>query len=210
MYLNLSDLPSSEIYHLLTQTVIPRPIAWILTENARPEHSQYDQYNLAPFSFFNAMASNPPAFVVSIGKKTETQEKDTRANLKEGHYCVVHIPQVGQMNKVSDSAATKDYGDSELDSINQTLIDFDAFPLPRLAESPIAFGCEVARIVEWGETPQAIILLEVKCAFIDEAIKSEDAKGRLKVDANKLNPLARLGANEYAAIGEALTLQRPK
>ena len=85
MYLNLSDLPSSEIYHLLTQTVIPRPIAWILTENEQSKSAKYDQYNLAPFSFFNAMASNPPAFVVSIGKKTETQEKDTRANLKEGN-----------------------------------------------------------------------------------------------------------------------------
>lgn len=93
MYLNLSDLPSSEIYHLLTQTVIPRPIAWILTENEQSKSAKYDQYNLAPFSFFNAMASNPPAFVVSIGKKTETQEKDTRANLKEGNACVVHIPQ---------------------------------------------------------------------------------------------------------------------
>ncbi|KZX76179.1 protein/domain typically associated with flavoprotein oxygenase, DIM6/NTAB family protein [Oleiphilus sp. HI0009] len=206
MQLKLSEHSSGEIYHLLTQTIVPRPIAWVLTKNSNSDET----YNLAPFSFFNALTSAPPTLVVSIGKKPSGESKDTRANLGEGEHCVVHIPQVTQMQEVSDSAATLDYGDSELERLNLSLESFEGFPLPRIKESPIAFGCKVAKVIEWGETPQALILLEIEQAFVDDNYVGEDDKGRLKIDAKNLNPLARLGANEYASLGDVLSLARPK
>ena len=155
------------------------------------------------------MASAPPTLVVSIGKKPSGEEKDTRANLTEGASCVVHIPQVSQMQAVSDSSKTMAYGDSELSALDLETCEFEGFALPRLAACPIAFGCKVAKVIEWGPAPQALILLEINTAFIDDAICSQDAKGRMRVDAKKLNPLARLGANEYAELGDILQLARP-
>ncbi len=207
MQIDLTEKSGPEIYHLLTQTIVPRPIAWILTEN---KDDSDEPYNLAPFSFFNAMASAPPTLIVSIGKKPSGEEKDTRANLTEGASCVVHIPQVSQMQAVSDSSKTMAYGDSELSVLDLDTCAFEGFALPRLATCPIAFGCKVAKVVEWGPAPQALILLEINTAFIDDAICSQDAKGRMRIDAKKLNPLARLGANEYAALGEVLELARPE
>lgn len=206
MQIDLSDKKSSDIYHLLTQTIVPRPIAWILTGN---KAGTGEPYNLAPFSFFNAMASAPPTLVVSIGKKPTGEEKDTRANLAEGELCVVHIPQVTHMQAISDSSKTLEYGDSELKHSQMDHCDFEGFALPRLADCPIAFGCKVAKVVEWGPAPQALILLEISHAFIDDEICTQDDKGRTRVDAKKLNPLARLGANEYAELGGILKLARP-
>jgi len=209
MQINFSEHSSGEIYHLLTQTITPRPIAWVLTQNQGTE-SQASSFNLAPFSFFNALTSAPPTLVVSIGKKPSGEAKDTRANLSEGQLCVVHIPQIEHMQAVSASAATLEYGDSEIDRLDLDLTDFASFALPRIAQCPIAFGCTVAKVIEWGDTPQALVLLEINHAHIDDRYVGQDGKGRLKIDAKQLNPLARLGANEYASLGEILTLARPK
>lgn len=206
MHIDFAKKSSNEAYHLLTQTIVPRPIAWILSAN---EAGTTEPYNLAPFSFFNALASAPPTLVVSIGKKPTGEEKDTRANLSEGALCVVHIPQVADMRAVSDSSKTLAYGESELNEVKLETCSFDGFELPRLAECPIAFGCKVAKVIEWGSAPQALILLEISVAFIDDAICEQDDKNRVRVDASKLNPLARLGANQYAALGDVLTLNRP-
>src|SRR3989344_4559272 len=58
-----SEIPSAQAYHLMIQTIIPRPIAWALTVNLN------QTFNLAPFSFFNGIAGNPPAVMMSIGYK---------------------------------------------------------------------------------------------------------------------------------------------
>ena len=206
MHIDLTNKSSAEIYHLLTQSVIPRPIAWILSAN---EPGTEEPFNLAPFSFFNALASDPPTLIASIGKKPTGDEKDTRTNLVEGALCVVHIPQVSDMQAVSESSKTLSYGDSELNEANLKTCAFDGFALPRLAGCPIAFGCKVAKVIEWGAAPQALILLEITDAFIDDAVCMLDEKGRVRIDAAALNPLARLGANQYAALGDILTLSRP-
>ena len=54
MYVDISQLDPQQIYITLTQTVIPRPIAWVLSENAN------GSLNLAPYSFLNAVSSEPP------------------------------------------------------------------------------------------------------------------------------------------------------
>ena len=74
MYLNLSDLSASQVYHTLTQTLIPRPVAWVLSDSGN------DGLNLAPFSYFNAVCSDPPLVMISVGKKPDGNQKDTCSN----------------------------------------------------------------------------------------------------------------------------------
>ncbi len=75
MNLQLSSISPTQIYHLMTQTIIPRPIAWVLTDSG--EHN----YNLAPFSYFTPVASNPPLLMFSVGKKPSGETKDTTRNV---------------------------------------------------------------------------------------------------------------------------------
>ncbi len=215
MDIDLATLPTNEVYHLMTQTVIPRPIAWVLTAN-QADTDKADignagkSFNLAPFSYFNALASSPPTLMVSIGKKPGGQLKDTRANLTVGQACVVHIPGQHQAALVSESSRSLEYGVSEVDSTGMSLVPFEGVSLPRLAECKIAMACEVAEIIELGAVPQAIILLTLKRLFVADAAVTRDAKGRLKIMAQVIDPLARLGANEYAALGEVFALERPQ
>jgi len=209
MDINVSEVKSAEVYHLLTQTIIPRPIAWILTESTPTKGAANPSYNLAPFSFFNAMASSPPTLIISIGRKPNGEDKDTRTNLTQGSHCVVHIPSLEHAQLVSESSRTFEYGDSELDALGINVTEFVGFALPRLADAPVAYGCRVAEVIEWGSTPQALILLEIEQAFIDGSVIEHDAKGRLHINAQALNPLARLGANEYAALGDIVKIDRP-
>jgi len=64
MIIDFSELKPRQIYKTMIQTIIPRPIAWTLTENDN------GSFNLAPFSYFNAIGSNPPMVSLSIEKKT--------------------------------------------------------------------------------------------------------------------------------------------
>lgn len=71
MDINLDDLSSTEVYYTMTETLVPRPIAWVLSENLS------GSYNLAPFSYFTAVCSNPPLIMISVGKKPDGSPKDT-------------------------------------------------------------------------------------------------------------------------------------
>lgn len=204
MNIELSALSSSDIYHLMTQTIIPRPIAWVLSENDNKS------LNLAPFSYFNAIASDPPLCVLSMGKKPSGDAKDTTTNLSMGSYCVVNIAPSSMAKEVTASAATLDYGVSEIEQYNIQLSEHAEWRLPRVADCPIAFYCKVYQTQEIGNAPQQLVFVEILSVYIDEGVFSEDDKGRFRIDALKVDPLARLGANQYASLGQVLDNKRPK
>lgn len=211
MIINFTQETPSNRYHLLTQTVIPRPIAWVLSENDRTDHSSNataGDLNLAPFSFFNAMCSNPPLLVMSIGKKPDGNTKDTRHNISSGRDFVVHIASTAHAQAVSQSAASLHYGESEVLASQLALVDFPDCPIPRIADCAIAYHCKLYDVHTIGPDQQAIIYAEVVQLYIrDDVVETSD--GRYIVDANAVDPLARLGLSAYADIGQSFNLQRP-
>ena len=203
MIINFLDIEPLQRYHLLTQTVIPRPIAWVLSQN-----DSGSSYNLAPFSFFNAICSDPPLMMLSIGKKPNGEIKDTRHNVLSGREFVVHIASLDQAEALNASAATLNYGESELEGANLSLVDFRGCHLPRLAEALAAYHCTLYDMHEIGPSRQAILYAEIRQLYVDDSLV-RTAKDRLYIDAAALNPLARLGAAEFAGIGQPFTLDRP-
>ena len=203
MIIDFSELSKGQIYHAMTQTVIPRPVAWVLSDNG-------DQsYNLAPFSYFNAVCSDPPLIMLSIGKKPDGSIKDSRHNILERSHFVVHIPHREQAQQVTDSSATLPFGESELATLGLATVSFGDFALPRLENCRIAMACERHQVVELGSTPQAVIFAEVKSLYVADDC-AEFADGRLRVLAEQVDPLARLGADDYMLAGATITIPRPK
>ena len=100
MYVDITQLDPQQIYITLTQTVIPRPIAWVLSENAN------GSLNLAPYSFFNAVSSEPPLVMISTGLKPDGRPKDTRENIEQRRDFLVHIASVAQLEDLNASSAT--------------------------------------------------------------------------------------------------------
>ena len=203
MNIDLSTLAPTQIYHLMTQTVIPRPIAWVLTDSGQ------ENYNLAPFSYFTPVSSNPPLMMFSVGKKPSGVVKDTTRNVLETGRMVVHIAHEALADEVTKTAATLEHGESEVDASNLELVVFDEFELPRVKGCPIAFACKLHEVKEIGETPQSLIFAEIEKVFIDPEVIGERSD-RLVVDALKVNPLSRLGGSQYATLDNVFAVARPK
>lgn len=204
MNINLSELSANQIYHLVTQSLIPRPIAWVLTDSGNKN------YNLAPFSYFTAVTSAPPLLMFSVGKKPNGDDKDTVVNVKSNEKMVIHISSADQSHTVTESAATLDHGVSEVEIAGLQLAEFDGFELPRLADCSIAFACSLYEIKYLGDTPQTLVFAKIESIHINDDVMKLDDKGRVSILADKVNPLSRLGAAQYADIGKIITQARPK
>ncbi|WCN14284.1 flavin reductase family protein [Marinomonas mediterranea] len=202
MDFNFNELSSNQRYHLMTQTITPRPIAWILTEN------EDGSFNLAPFSYFAALNSDPALVVVSIGNKSSDTPKDTKKNLLRTKECVLHIPSLEHANAVNESAATLDYHDTELTRSGVTIAPF-VDSLPRISEAKVAMHCSLYDVHQFGDAGFEACYLEIQAVYIDDELVTTDEQ-RTTVSASKLNPLGRLGGSDYATFGGSLTLKRPK
>ena len=204
MIIDLATMSPNQVYFSLVQTVIPRPIAWVL--------SRYPdgKYNLAPFSYFNAVCSDPPLVMVSIGRKPDGSFKDTKMNIESHREFVVHLVGEDTLDAMNESSATLPYGESELEATGLATAAFEGFDMPRIASAKVAFACTRYQVIQLGGTPQNLVLGEVHRIFVDDTVVGEDAKGRPKIHADRIRPVSRLGASEYATFGEILRKTRPQ
>jgi len=195
--IDMTNLASKKVYHLMTQVIIPRPIAWVLTDNGT------GTWNLAPFSYFTGICSKPPLLALSVGKKASGEKKDSWVNIEERKHFSVHIPDVAQKEAVMKTAETLPFGESEVDLAALEICPFEGTNLQRLCHTPIAMACTLHQIIEVGDGPQGLILGEIEGLYLsDEAAVKAD--GRIQVDPMAVNPLGRLGANYFCELGEVL------
>ena len=203
MYLKTDSISPDQMYFHLIQSLIPRPIAWVLTQNSN------QSYNLAPFSFFNAVCSDPPLVMLSLSNKPDGDRKDTLVNIKSSKFFSVHIAHSELLPALNQSSASLEYGKSELDELNLELCDFENHPLPRIKICRVAYACELYESHSLSNNAQQIIYGRVnQCYFADEVVTINE-QGRIKLHADKLDPIARLGASEYAGLSEIIQLTRP-
>jgi len=204
MIIDFSKQETSRIYAVMSQTIMPRPIAWILSEN------ENGTYNLAPFSYFAPVCSRPPLIMVSIGCREDGTPKDSRANIAARRDFVIHIPSWPELEPMNASSATLPPGVSEVEELGLELVDFEGFRLPRLQSSRVAFGCTLFEIKEIGAGPYAMILGEIKKVFLDDAAVLSDDGQKIAINPEYLDPVARLGGIQYAEQGRVVSLPRPK
>jgi flavin reductase (DIM6/NTAB) family NADH-FMN oxidoreductase RutF len=204
MDFDLSTFTREQAYYLMTQTIVPRPIAWVLSRNAN------ETLNLAPFSFFNAVASAPPTIMISVGHKPDGSLKDTRANLIERGDFVIHIPRVAHLSAVNDSAQSLPETASELELFDLPVAEFAGFSLPRLAQCPVAMACRYAQHIEIGPDRQAVIFGEIKQLYVADEVIEILGEGQFAIDPVEIDPLARLGRRYYSRLGDIMSLARKK
>ncbi len=148
--------------------------------------------------------------MISAGAKPNGDVKDTRVNILERKSMVIHIPSVEDAEAVTNTAENLDYGTSEIEKYGLNVVSEEGWSLPRLRDSKIAMYAEYYDHTEIGPKKQGIIFCEIKDIYISDHAVSEDDKGRVKVDAAAINPLSRLGANQYASFGEVFSLKWKK
>lgn len=204
MQLNFKQLTPNQCYGAMAQTIVPRPIAWVLSDNGD------GSFNVAPFSFFSGICSDPPLLMLSVGMKDANEEKDTRLNIRERNHFVVHIPSTRHLDQVNTTSGTFAHGESEVDAAKLDLSEIAGFVLPRIADCDVAIACTRYRIDEIGNTPQAVIYGEISSITVRDHLLVPNEKERFQIDTTTLDPLARLGGSNYSALGDVLTANRPK
>ena len=204
MEIDLAALSPNMAYHAMIQTIVPRPIAWVLSDNG-------DQsFNVAPFSYFTGVCSRPPTLAFSVGYKNDGSPKDTRVNIEARSHFVVHIANSSQAHAVTDTARALPHGASELDHIEHSLTPFGEFSLPRLEGCPVAMACELDCVHEIGEAKQGMIFGRIRSMYLSDDVAQRDERGRIYVDIAAFDPLARLGGEDYARLGTPFTIARPR
>ena len=124
-------------YKLLTNLVVPRPIAWVTTQNAD------GVINLAPFSFFNAVSGNPIYLIVSVGVNDAGEMKDTAKNILASGEFVVNMVTEELFDAMNVSAADFPEGESELAAANLHATPSVKVKPPRVAESQVSMECKL-------------------------------------------------------------------
>jgi flavin reductase (DIM6/NTAB) family NADH-FMN oxidoreductase RutF len=202
MLIQLEGMSPAAIYHLMTQVVIPRPIAWVVSDNGVEEPSRW---NLAPFSYFNAVASDPPTVMISVGRSGRVDQgepgvKDTLTNVTRRSEHTIALPTAAQLEAVELTSNDVPAGESEFGLTDVDPVAWD-WPVPMPSGVRAALGCTVDQVVPIADGPQRIVLARVHRIWVDDAVVEEDSRGRPRVDAAGLDPLLRLGGGQYASLG---------
>jgi flavin reductase (DIM6/NTAB) family NADH-FMN oxidoreductase RutF len=203
MELDAEKLDSGDAYRLMNSIIIPRPIAWVSTI------SRDGKANLAPFSYFNGVGSEPPALSLSVSNRDDGSPKDTLRNIQDtGEFVVNAVPRrlAEAMNATS---AELPHGESEFAEAGLAEVPSVSVRPPGVAGSPARMECRLIQVVPVGEAN--VIIGRIVRFHVEEGILAEARPGKLPtVDAERLDPLARLGGADYARIAERFSMLRPR
>lgn len=185
------------------QIVVPRPIGWISTLDAD------GAVNLAPYSFFNAVSYVPPMVMyATTGPHRRGGEKDSVSNIRATREFVFNLATWPLKDAVNASSAPAPHGVDEFELAGLTKADSTLVAPPRVAESPVHLECTLVEIVELptpdDSDPNTVVFGEVVGVHIDDRVIHDGL-----VEMGRLEPIARLGYDDYARVTETFTMLRP-
>jgi flavin reductase (DIM6/NTAB) family NADH-FMN oxidoreductase RutF len=187
-------------YRVLTGVVVPRPIAFVSTQS--PDGVD----NLAPYSFFNAVAYNPPTVVFSSSRTVERKSKDTLRNIEETGEFVVNVVVDDIADAMNKTAAEFPEDVDEFEIAGLTSIPSEIVKPPRVAESPVNMECRLEQVVNIGDPRHGhglvigtIVLMHVRDDIIDGH----------RINQALLKPTGRLAGNMYCHTADTFELVRP-
>lgn len=197
-----TDRTSREVYRFLNGGIVPRPIAWVSSQDSAGRN------NLAPFSFFNGVASNPPSLSIAI---THTEDrpaghKDTLHNiLSLGEFVVNVVSEVTAAAMVETSTNFP----AEVDEFHMAGVTPAPSTMvrpPHVAESPLSFECKLYDSMQVGEGVGSSRLVVGVVLYIHVRDDILNEKGY--IDVYRLQPVGRLGGTRYCTIRETFDLSR--
>jgi flavin reductase (DIM6/NTAB) family NADH-FMN oxidoreductase RutF len=185
-----TQLPPGRFYGILTAVVVPRPIAWVSTRSATGVD------NLAPHSFFTVASADPP-----IVQFTSVGHKDSLRNAEATGEFVICLTPAALIEQVNLTATDFPSDISEFDAVGLEREPSLTVAPPRVAASPVALECELHTTIPFGAS--TVVMGRVKHAAI-----AADAFVGDHVNTSALEPVGRLGGNDWVHLGEIETIAR--
>jgi flavin reductase (DIM6/NTAB) family NADH-FMN oxidoreductase RutF len=208
MIVSPSDLSHSDLYNMILNSVAPRPIAWVSTQSAS------GQFNLAPFSFFNAVCVDPPLLAFAPGLRPPKQfgvehgeAKDTLRNVRDTKEFVVNIVTYELREAMNLTSGEYDASVDEFELAKLTPQPSKIVRPPRIRESPVSFECKLHQILDFSSRPTSSSLVIGQVVSIH--INDEHMKDG-KLDRNSLDLIGRMGGLQYTRTSQRFDMVRPK
>lgn len=200
MQIEPESISPNQVYALMIRAITPRPIAWVSTisDSGIP--------NLAPFSYFAGVASQPASLLFSVANRADGSLKDTMRNLKTTPQFVVNVVPyhlAESMFKTSDELA---YEVSEFEHAKLQMESSEKILPPRVAGSPIRMECEVLQIVPIGLGTGGSNVVIGRILLFD--IADEVLGGDGKIDPTKVDSIGRMGGLGYCRTRDRFDLAK--
>ena len=201
MIIDPANQSFSENHKLMIGSIVPRPIALVSTI------SKGNINNVAPFSYFNGVCSNPPTIMFAPARRGyDGKTKDTLNNIRETNEFAINI--VSEEIVEPMVACSTDYSD-EIDEFkisDFTPIQCDKILAPRVEESKVVFECKLNTIIEIGPSKPGggfVVIGEIVLFHINDDVFKDG-----KIDLSLLNPVGRLSGNNYSRVFDSFEVKR--
>ena len=180
--------------------VSPRPIGWIGSLDSE------GNANLAPYSFFNALADTPPLVMYSsTGTKPEGDAKDSVSNIGQRGEFTVSIVSRALIDHMNLSSGFYAAGEDEFELSGLEKGVPQVIDTPFVAAAPAAFECKLWRIIELPGENNTMVIGEVVGVHLNDQVVTQEGL----FDVQRYEPVARLGYRDYSSVTEVFSLNRP-
>jgi flavin reductase (DIM6/NTAB) family NADH-FMN oxidoreductase RutF len=198
-FIDPADVEANDAYKLLIGLVVPRPIGWIGTVDATGVR------NLAPFSFFNAVAATPPTVLFSP-LTSSGSPKDTLANARETGEFTVNIVSFDVAEAMNLTSGRYPAEVDEFQVAGLTAVPGTKVAAPIVAEAKANLECRVTQTVPVGRPPMdATLVIGEVVAFHVRA----DLLDGTRIDQVALDAIGRMGGPNYTRTSEIFSMERP-
>jgi len=194
MYFDFATLSGRDTYKLMTATIVPRPIAWVVSQDEQGRN------NAAPFSFFGAMSGDPPVVCLGVGSR-EGGPKDTGANLRAGSGFVINMVSAPLLRHMNVTAIDFAPGVDELQAAGLAIAASHKVAPPRIADSPVSMECRVRQVLDVAAHRHIVVADVLAIHVRDDAVL--DAH-RCHIDTPRLDLVGRMHGGGWYSIQDNL------
>jgi flavin reductase (DIM6/NTAB) family NADH-FMN oxidoreductase RutF len=184
------EMETRAFYRVLNSVVVPRPIAWVCSRSAE------GVLNLAPHSFYTVACVDPP-----VVQFTSVGRKDSLRNVEATREFTVSLTPEALFEQINATGTDFPAGESEAEHVGVRLEPSARVGVPRVADSPVSVECTMHSTVRLGDSTVVFGRVLVITAW-ESAVRD----GRPRIE--ELQPLARLGGNEWSTIGDIKQIPR--
>lgn len=199
MLFDFAKIPVSQAYKLVVSAVVPRPVAWVVSQDRN------GVLNAAPYSFFNAFSDNPVVVAIGCGPKPDKGIKDTLSNIESTGEFVVNLVSAPLAEAMNVTAVDFDPSVNEIAEAGLTTAPSTHVKVPRIAESPVALECKIFQFVPVGH--HTIVMGRVVALHVaDDCVLDAE---KFYLDTPKMELVGRMhGRGWYARTTDRVEIPR--
>lgn len=202
MQFDMRSLPMPIRYKIVNSTITPRPIAWITSQSAAGVR------NAAPYSFFNAVGTEPPLIVLGLLKNPATRAlKDTATNIVETGEFVVNLVCEDDAETMNLCSVDAPFDVDEIAYAGIETLPCELVAPPRIATAPVSFECRKVAALDIG-TLQTVMIGEILMAHIRDEFITDPKRVYLDTPAMKLIGRTH-GSGWYVRNSDGFQMDRP-